>query len=881
MKILFILLIFLFFFASYAAESTEKVPAKKTVTVIPGEEYQAGWLHRMFLGAHWRSLWTSALNVPVIDLIKYAGGLSPLKRGGGFQTKSLHFKAKNGKFYKFRSLNKDPKKVLPYYLQKTFVADVVQDQISTSHPFSAFIVAPLLNSVGVLNAEPILVVLPDDPVLGEYREEFKNVLGTLAENPKDDTDADLIFAGADKVIDDYDIFEKLEADNENQVDAEEYLKARLMDIFVGDWDRHIGQWKWARFHENSYKIYKPIPRDRDQAFSRYDGIFPYMVAKAVPQIEHFSEDYPQINDLTWSGRHLDRRLLVSVDRTAWDSVTTFIFERLTDSVIDSAVKRMPEEWFEQEGETLIAQLKFRRDTLPAISQEYYYLMSKYVSIFASDKAEHAVISRLDDQKVRVQIFDKNRQSIPKATPFYDRTFDHTDTREIRLDLLDGDDTAIINGTVNSSLIVRVIGGKGADELIDDSIVNGYFLSVTPIPDAETSTFFYDSGDKTLFKSGPSTKIERDKVDAPKSFNPETDNVNEKYEPQTEDRGHDWKAGAWINYNSDNGLFLGGGPILYEFGFRMKPFVYRMELMAAYATTPQSFHIRYMGEFYSLLKRWRVLVDIGKSELGFTKFYGFGNETTRDDDLEDDDFYRVGQELIHVNTYFEYLLSPNSRIGIGTIYSNSELYFDAGTILDQPVYSNLVGLDNVSYMGLRAGFSHDSRDNVSAPYEGFYIDFKSALFPHFLNTNKSFGKVSAVASTYLTSQFITHATLAMRLGGQKRWGSFPLYEAAFLGGEENIRGFNRERFAGSASAYGTAEWRVYLFPLKMIVPAQFGFTSFVESGRVFNSGDESDKWHVSYGGGLWISFIERLATTNLTVAKSTETISYYLTFGFMF
>ena len=38
-------------------------------------------------------------------------------------------------------------------------------------------------------------------------------------------------------------------------------------MLIGDWDRHQDQWRWIEFKENGKKVYRPMPRDRDQAFS--------------------------------------------------------------------------------------------------------------------------------------------------------------------------------------------------------------------------------------------------------------------------------------------------------------------------------------------------------------------------------------------------------------------------------------------------------------------------------------------------------------------------------------------------------------------------------------------------------------------------------------
>ncbi len=143
---------------------------KQYIKLTPGAQYEAGWLHEFFLGEHWRDLWITPINVEILDLHKFAGGLTPLKKGGGFQTKSLRLTGNDGKIWKFRSMAKDPAKILPEVFRKTFVADIFQDQISSANPLAALVAVPILSAVGILQAKPYLVYMPDDPKLGEYRE---------------------------------------------------------------------------------------------------------------------------------------------------------------------------------------------------------------------------------------------------------------------------------------------------------------------------------------------------------------------------------------------------------------------------------------------------------------------------------------------------------------------------------------------------------------------------------------------------------------------------------------------------------------------------------------------------------------------------------------
>jgi hemolysin activation/secretion protein len=118
-----------------------------------------------------------------------------------------------------------------------------------------------------------------------------------------------------------------------------------------------------------------------------------------------------------------------------------------------------------------------------------------------------------------------------------------------------------------------------------------------------------------------------------------------------------------------------------------------------------------------------------------------------------------------------------------------------------------------------------------------------------------------------------------VGGQKIWGRYPWHESAFLGGSDTVRGYDRNRFAGDASAYANAQVMVNLFNLNLILPLRMGVLGLVDSGRVWVAGESSDKWHSSAGGGLFL----RLLTTDLTVhgllAVGDEGTRFYVNIGF--
>ena len=102
-----------------------------------------------------------------------------------------------------------------------------------------------------------LIYIPDDPKLGEHREDFKNLLAYFEDRLPDSVKKDL---------DTEELVAKLKDDNDNEVDQYALLKARILDMFVMDLDRHEDQWQWGVIDKDKGKLYYPIPRDRDQAF---------------------------------------------------------------------------------------------------------------------------------------------------------------------------------------------------------------------------------------------------------------------------------------------------------------------------------------------------------------------------------------------------------------------------------------------------------------------------------------------------------------------------------------------------------------------------------------------------------------------------------------
>ncbi len=849
----------------------ETISGHTTVTAVPGSEYKASPLHTLIFGTHWRSLWTTSIEISVLDLGTFAGGLKPIEKGGGFQTARLSFRGADGKQYRFRTLDKDPSRGMPPKLHNTVVSAVVQDQVSSSNPVSGLVIPPLLDAAGVYHVVPDIFVMPyDREKLGAYYDEFAGLVGTLEEYPESGDVGSPGFMGADVVSGTYKMFKNLEEDSANKVDAKAYLRARLIDLFVGDWDRHSAQWRWSGYRRDGYMTWQPIPSDRDNAFSRQDGIFSWIIKQVIPQVEGFGSTYPDIKYLSWSGKSLDRRLFSAISKPEWDDVTRELKEKLTDDVIHKAVTRMPAAMYEKEGRKLESDLRSRRDLLGDASNELYLLNAEDVDILASDKAELAEVHRLVNGQVDVSVLQK-RDSLPSGRlQVFHRIFSPQETNEIRLYLRGGDDHTVIDGPVSAGGIkLRVVGGGGADRFED--------RSSKPLSGKDgvgKMTYFYDKGEHSEFIGSKYTAIDRRKVKA------EPDNDRDRYDFRPRDSGREVVAdltGLKPDYSSDYGPYLGWGVTIQDYGFRVEPYRYSMKINGGIAPfTDFRYQLAYSGDFRTFFPNTSLLLEASTSGINTINFYGLGNEHYyRGTGLTEDNF-EIANQMTTVRASLRY---PTDRkyywsAGVGAKWVDLDI--TPGSFADVH-RAQIPGIDDTFAGSLHIGFHYDSRDSGdfielsprkqagrlvgterrgnTAALSGMLVDMEVAHYPEFFGNANSFTKLRGEVRKYIPFSAKGYSRLVLRVGGEKIWGNYPFWEAAYLGGSTSLRGYDRDRFAGDASVYAGSELRLYAGKFKFLVPVIFGPIAFLETGRVFTEGEDSSAWHTSAGGGLWFGFVE--------------------------
>lgn len=825
-----------------------------TVLATPTGRYPAGPIHRWVLGDGHRELWATPVPAPVLDLGSYAGGLTPLRLGGGQQTTSLRLRGADGLVYNFRSIDKDVSRGLDPVLRETLAADVMQDQIAALFPLSAMVVAPLLDAAGLLHPDPRLVVMPDDPALGSFRERFAGMLGWIELRPDEGEDGTPGFAGSRRVVGTDRLFERLEEEPDNRVDDRAFLRARLVDFLVGDWDRHPDQWRWAGFETaEGLTVFQPVPRDRDWALSRLDGTIATFTWIPWPQYVGFSYDFPRAFRQSWNGRGLDRRLLSALDEAAVVEVARDLQARLDDRVLGDAVAALPAAYRSRVGDELAAALRNRRDGLVEMARSFYRLHAGWVDVDVTDEAEVVEVEREADGRLRVRVAFRD-PDIPGPQVHYRRTFVPGETREVRLYLHGGDDRAVIAGSGPASIAVRVVGGGGADTLEDRTSGRAVHL--------------YAEDDDDVVRPAPGTGVDRREWDEPET--PES--VQHMARPR--DWGSRWIPLPRLSYDPDLGLFVGAGARRTAWGFRHFPYESRVEASLGITTATGRPRLQLHADLPAGTEDLRARIDLRLSGAEATRYFGLGNETRE----RPEEVVAAERQEYSLRTTLAWRPSPSLTLEGGGEVVAVRPYANRGTVVAAESPYGYRDFEEAAVVGRLAW---DGRDDPVAPRRGAAAELRARWVPGLLDPDDGYGSMGGEATVHLSADGPRlRPSLALRVGGEVVGGAYPWFSAAYLGGARSLRGYSAQRFAGDGALFGSAELRVFLTDFLFVLPGRLGATGLADVGRVWLEGEGSERWHPAVGGGLWATWIDTY-TASLSVARSPEETSVYLRLGLPF
>lgn len=807
------------------------------ITRPASDKYRAQLIGRLFLGSHYREVWSAPITMRYLDLQHMKGGLTPLKRGGGFQTLSLRLMGADSNQYVIRTIDKDPSKTVASVFRKTIITDAIQDQISASHPYGFLVAAELAKPAGIYHANPMVLYVPDDSLLGEFRDVFKHQVVLFEERELSNAGVESGLTGFRKVIGTLDLYENLHKSSDYFVDEHFVVRSRLFDMMIGDWDRHEDQWRWAQFNlDGGKKMYRPIPRDRDQAFFNFDGILPTYASLNIMSTRKMQHYKPMPISTKWfnyGARYFDHNFMTRLTRNDWMLAADTLKQLLTDADIEKAFRIWPDTVYKLSAPEIIAVLKARRDNLSIIADKYYSFLAENVAIVGTNKADLFQVKRSDGGQTEVFVY-QIRNDQPGKLSYY-RKFIKSETKELILYGLDGSDIVEVSGISGANSKVRIVGGEGRDSIIDLSRVSGF----------GKSTKVYDSEDGNYLQLGTEAK---DKTSADTFFN--------TYSTKSFEYNFNGFFPVF-GFNTDDGVFLGASVSRITHGFKKFPYKSKQSFSGQAAFRTGAFSFSYQGDFTDVIGKLNFNIQANVLAPNYQQnFFGYGNETVKK--FPDEDYrLRINQALLY--PALEAGQADKVRFLFGPIYQQAKLSSDTIDNFGE-VFPDL-SEDNVSrkhYLGLNTQFRYNPFSTDSLPIFQARFLVNTGYLKQLEENTVNFGFIRGYVSLFLhiyDSRKNERLVLATRFGGGINVGDFEFYQANIIGGRtnENVRGLRGERYSGDAALYNNLEARLKLFHFNAyIFPADFGIIGLFDSGRVWVKNDISNKIHTSYGGGIWLS-----------------------------
>jgi len=797
-------------------------------------------------GNNYRSEWIEGIRIPIIDFATDFKGIMVEKEGGGKQTHTLHLKDELGQEWVLRSVRKYPEKVISPQLRGTIAEKIVADGISASYPYSVLSVGTLAKAAGVSYFPNTIVYIPDDHILdtiGKYKDilaflEFRSI-GKKATDETFNTD---------------EVIREMSLSNTVRIDQKAVLKARLLDNYIMDFDRYESQWVWVQKDSGAYHWYYPIPKDRDQAFFNGRGILPKLLSgnPALGGLQGLKAKAKNIKTFNYSAGNFDRMFLTEPDAQTWEQAIDQFLAAMTDATIEKAFTKQPPEIQHLHAPHIIKVLKNKRAYFKEDMMHYYKFLSQKPSLTGSALDEKFIVTVNADQTVLVQI--KNTDG---ATT-YKRTYVPADTREINLFGLQGNDQFIVTGN-KTPIKIRFIGGPGKDTFANTS---------------KNRVIVYDvlAEKNSLTGSNFSNKI---------SGNP----LNNEYKP-TYPVYNTSSIGIQVQYSIDGGLFLGPRYKLITTGFRKEPYSSKHILYVTRSTLTPAWHFHYNGEFLKIANKTDLLINTdAEVPTVRTRFFGWGNNTFFDKN-KGSDYYKVQYRIADASFLFRRWLSSWTSLKFGPVIQNFQVNVkDANNKFFNAVYpmqSASGSYNNKWFTGGEIQLAIDTRNHDLIPVRGVYAAISSRQLFGFSKTSDQFNQTDANVSFYTDVLSGNRLIFATSIGAGHTFGDLGLLQAQYLGFKQNLRGYRFQRFAGRTRAYNNTELRFnfgetnfYLFK------GPSGVLAFHDIGRVWIENEHSNKWHVGYGGGIWLAPFNKVLIAGMLSFSKEERALPIVSLGFQF
>jgi Omp85 superfamily domain len=833
----------------YASQAQTQSVDSVSVRIHPSYN-QVNGFHRWLFGENYRREWAAEVKLPLIRISQIHGGLTAEQYGGGMETKSIRMKDQTGKEWVIRSVEKVPDKILPENLRQTFALDWVDDEYSGQHPYSALIVPPLAEAAGVPHTNPVIGVLVADSAMGTFSKQYAGRVVLLEERQPNGESANT-----------FKMIGNLVENNSYRVNGEEFLRARLLDLLIGDWDRHEDQWRWTAETEGKDKFYTAVPRDRDQVMHVTQGVFPSIAAMPWldPVLDNFDGEIPRVKYSMFKARFLQPYPGAQLKYVDWMRITNDFVNSETDEVLRQAINRLPAEIIAISGNDLLIKLKKRRDNIPAAMDQYYRFIYRIVDIRLSDKNEQVTITDTTAQAIRIFVHKLKENGMPGEL-LMDMTYLPQITREIRLYTEAGDDQVLVNNR-SSDIKLRIIDSIGKKSIH----LQQSFNKINVYGPEDSGGFTGDLSRVRIHLS--------------------SDTLNSRF--LLTNPYNLWIPNMTGAINRDDGFLLGMGfRYIGRDGFRKLPYSTVQDVMLTHSFETNAFRLDYRGQWIQAIGKADLTLNaLAEAPDNTMNFFGQGNGTVLNKTGNYHEFYRARFSLYQLDPALRWHTGDKSTFSFGP--SLQYYHSNPADNSDRAVSKHglITSYDSTTFnqakwhIGLAATFISDQRNNKLLPSAGFYLQVKAQGYVGLTTDARSFAQLIPEFTYYQKVDTGAALVFSDRIGGGVSIGNAAFYQSLFLGGQGNLLGYLQNRFAGQQLFFNDLQARLRMATIPgYILPGELGLTGFFNTGRVWSKGESSGIWHQGQGAGIYFA-PAKLTIIQIIAGHSSEGWYPYIAFNF--
>lgn len=815
-------------------------PSTITSTIYPKKLTEKRKFYKWLWGEHYRKYYGMPIEAPTANLSELDGGLTPFREGGGNQSNSLRLKDKDGQEFVMRGVKKSAvrflnnmafkKSTFGNELNNTFPDKFLLDFYTTNHPFTPFSVGNMADKLNIFHSNPKLYYIPKQQALGKYNENYGDEMYMIEERFSADPTTLASLDNAIDIVSTDDVLKNFNKNYKYSVDQESYIRARIFDLLIGDWDRHSDQWKWAEYHDGDKVIYKPIPRDRDQAFSKYDGVA-FKIIMNIPAIRHMKTFKDDIKNIKWMNMEpypLDLVFLKGSKQEDWTAQAQYIQEHLTDKDIDEAFNNLPKEVKDETIADIQRKLKARKTKLQEYATRYYDVLQEKVPLAGTVNPDKFVITKNGNSvEVKQYKLDKKKEN-PELV--FQKTYTDSKTKELWIYGLEDDDIYEVSGEGRPKMNIRLIGGYNHDVY---NVTNGSKVKI------------YDFKSQKNTYNGSGTK-----------------NISDDYDINTYNYKHpkyNFVAGyPNADYNPDDGVIIGFLTNYTVNNFIRDPFTQKHSLKANFYTSTAGFSLTYKGIFKKAISNWDINLDASYTTPLFSKnFFGLSNESVYDKENTEREYNRARISRF----YFAPSISKKSWMNLENkfqlTFESNEVQRNNNRFVDLSPDVRPEVFNSQQFTGVNYTFSFKNLDNNAFPTLGMEFLVNADWKTNISNFEKSFLTLNGTLT--IDRRLDKRGNFVFANSSNVMWinnNNFEFYQAASIGGNNGMRAFRNDRFSGRSYFTNNSEVRWDFGRIRNnIIPANMGVLVGYDVGRVWNDKEDSNKWHQSIGTGFWLSIVE--------------------------